>query len=171
MPSLTIIIIIVVITIYCKRIKKSIIYNTCHFILIPTAFKVKEKSELPSINIKSSATGTLCLCVEASPEQRCKRRREGKGSVQRKRKSSINSRYNQGNHIMQAFQLLLRLIFAPRYSGPLRAFVIPAPGFLLFLPVGLIDADNAASWLLCLQLTVAQSVTILLLLQQPRFRP
>lgn len=26
-----------------------------------------------------------------------------------KKKKSINSRYNQGNHIMQAFQLLLRL--------------------------------------------------------------
>lgn len=90
--------------------------------------------------------------------------------VLKEKESSINSRYNQGNHIMQAFQLLLRLIFAPRYSGPLRALVIPAPGFLLF-SVGLIDADNVASWPLCLQLTAGQSVTILLLLQQPRFRP
>jgi hypothetical protein len=94
---------------------------------------------------------------------------EGKESD--KKKSSINSRYNQGNHIMQAFQLLLRLIFAPRYSGPLRAFVIPAPGFLLFSTVVVAEAGNAASWLLCLQLMVDQSVTILLLLQQPRFRP
>lgn len=56
---------------------------------------------------------------------------------------------------MQAFQLLLRLNFAPRYSGPLWAFVIPAPGFLLFLPVVdvvvVVVADNAASWHLCLQ--------------------
>lgn len=82
---------------------KKVHYNTCHFILIATASKVK--SELPSINIKSSATGTFVYAF-GHLQKGHEKKREGKEWFKKK---SINSRYNQGNHIMQAFQLLLRL--------------------------------------------------------------